>query len=63
MTGKLILAIGCLVPALVAQSGDWPMFGDDPAGTRKSPLTQINSGNVAKLKLAWKYRFRSEKEK
>ena len=67
MTGKLILAIGCVLPVLFAQSaqttaGDWPMFAHDPAATRYSPLTQINPSNVAGLKLAWKYRFRSEKE-
>ena len=39
-----------------------PRYAHDPAGTRYSPLTQINPANVANLKLAWKYRFRSEKE-
>ena len=38
------------------------MYAHDPAGTRYSPLTQISPANVASLKLAWKYRFRSEKE-
>ncbi|MGA2880530.1 MAG: PQQ-binding-like beta-propeller repeat protein [Bryobacteraceae bacterium] len=58
----MILAIGCVLPALLAQNGDWPMYSHDPAGTRYSPLTQITPSNVANLKLAWKYRFRSEKE-
>jgi quinoprotein glucose dehydrogenase len=39
---------------LSAQS-DWPAYAHDPAGQRYSPLTQINSGNVGKLKLAWQY--------
>ncbi len=38
------------------------MFAHDPAATRYSPLAQINPSNVANLKLAWKYRFRSENE-
>jgi glucose dehydrogenase len=34
---------------------DWPAYGHDPSGRRYSPLTQINTGNVGKLKLAWQY--------
>src|SRR5690348_8047336 len=34
---------------------DWPMYNRDLAGTRFSPLTQINTRNVANLKLAWSY--------
>src|SRR5512132_1129737 len=50
---------------LFAQSpapGDWPRYGRDLAGTRFSPLTQISTGNVARLKTAWTYRLRSEAE-
>jgi quinoprotein glucose dehydrogenase len=39
---------------LFAQT-DWPSYAHDPAGQRYSPLTQINTSNVAKLKLAWRY--------
>ena len=39
---------------LLAQ-GDWPGYGKDPFGQRHSPLTQINTANVAKLKPAWHY--------
>jgi glucose dehydrogenase len=39
---------------------DWPMFNRDLAGTRYSPLTQINTGNVARLTPAWRYRFNEE---
>jgi quinoprotein glucose dehydrogenase len=38
-----------------AQNGDWPMYQHDPASTRYSPLTQINTANVADLKQAWVY--------
>jgi quinoprotein glucose dehydrogenase len=34
----------------------WPNYGHDPAGTRYSPLSQINRQNVAQLKVAWTYR-------
>ncbi len=43
-----------VVSALHAQS-DWPNYGHDPAAQRYSPLTQINAGNVARLKPAWQY--------
>jgi quinoprotein glucose dehydrogenase len=33
--------------------GDWPMYGRDYAGTRFSPLTQIDTSNVAGLAQAW----------
>ncbi len=34
----------------------WPVYGGDFEGTKYSALTQINRGNVAKLKPAWIYR-------
>ena len=34
------------------------MFNRDLAGTRYSPLTQINTTNVANLKVAWTYKLR-----
>ena len=39
------------------------MYSHDLAGTRYSPLTQINTKNVANLKPAWTYRLRSEAER
>ena len=39
---------------------DWPMFNRDLAGTRYSPLKQIDPGNVSKLTKAWQYRFNRE---
>ena len=32
---------------------EWPSYGGDPGGSRYSPLTQINKGNVSQLKVAW----------
>src|ERR1700694_5552054 len=63
----MILAGGAMLPALWAQAGkapnvaaDWPMYNRDLAATRFSPLTQINAGNVARLAVAWSYRFRQD---
>ena len=58
----MLLIAGSTLP-LFAQSQadrDWPMFNRDLAGTRYSPLTQINTANVAKLTKAWPYRFNRE---
>jgi glucose dehydrogenase len=38
----------------VSVSG-WETYGGDALGRRYSPLTQINSNNVPRLKLAWQY--------
>src|SRR5215475_12917184 len=58
----LIVAVGALLPLLAqtpksAPGADWPMYNRDLAGTRYSSLTQINTGNVANLKMAWSYRL------
>src|ERR1700729_588978 len=55
----LAIALPIAPPNLHAQSGDWPMYNRDPAGTRFSPLTQINTKNVGKLIKAWSYPLRS----
>ena len=34
---------------------NWPNYGGNKAGNRYSPLSQINSGNVKSLKVAWMY--------
>lgn len=36
-------------------NADWPAYGGNPAGSRYSPLTQINLGNVATLKPTWTF--------
>jgi glucose dehydrogenase len=64
----LSLSAFLLVRAAAAQSaktppGDWPMFNRDLAGTRYSPLTQINTTNVTKLERVWSFRFRTDEER
>jgi quinoprotein glucose dehydrogenase len=39
---------------------DWPTRNRDLAGTRFSPLNQINTENVTKLTQAWSYRLRGD---
>lgn len=49
--------------AQTSRDGEWPMYNRDLAGTRYSPLTQINPDNVARLQKAWSYRLRNEEER
>ena len=37
--------------------GDWPLYSRTLSGTRYSPLTEINTSNVAKLAPAWSIRL------
>jgi alcohol dehydrogenase (cytochrome c) len=36
-------------------SAAWPSFGRDYSNDRYSPLTQVNTGSVARLRLVWTY--------
>jgi glucose dehydrogenase len=62
MFGWSVLFAACALfaaPHALCQSGtDWPMYGHDLGSTRFSPLSQINTGNVANLTVAWKYAMR-----
>jgi quinoprotein glucose dehydrogenase len=40
----------------VAGDGEWSAFGRDPGGSQHSPLAQIDTGNVRRLRLAWTHR-------
>jgi quinoprotein glucose dehydrogenase len=53
-----LLVAGCLA-GLRAQEplvGEWPTYGNDPGGTRYSPLNGITRESVANLRVAWIYR-------
>jgi len=39
---------------------DWPMHNRDLAGTRYSPLNQINTSNVATLVKAWSFKLQPD---
>ena len=61
LTGGLFsLAIWAQTSRPRNPGADWPMFNRDYAGTRFSPLSQINTTNVTKLTRAWSYRLRPE---
>src|SRR5215510_4307699 len=53
-----LLLAGCLhaVRRDSIEIGEWPSYGNDVGGTRYSPLTQIDRGNVTHLQIAWTYR-------
>ena len=51
---RLLFALFCLTSPIYSQT-DWPAFGHDPAGTRYSPLHQINVQNVSMLERAWTF--------
>ncbi len=53
----LLLQSGAVLSAGSAVS-EWPTYGHDSGGMRFSPLTQINTANVAKLQRAWVYHMR-----
>ncbi|HBY61816.1 MAG TPA: pyrrolo-quinoline quinone [Solibacterales bacterium] len=44
-----------LFAAAAAAAQDWPTYHGSPANTKYSALTQINTSNVARLKLAWRF--------
>ena len=48
------LTLGCSTPP-EPQSLDWGMYGNDYANTRYSHLDQVNTENVANLKVAWTF--------
>ena len=56
---SLGVAVSLLVVllAIAARAEDWPHVGNDPGGTRYSPLKQIQKNNVRQLRIAWTYRL------
>lgn len=65
MRTSIALVLGAALVASAAHAGsgaatpapgDWPRYTRDLAGTRYSPLTQINTGNVSKLAPAWSFK-------
>src|SRR5712672_399919 len=54
-----ILGAGSLLAVLAAQAPsrqvEWLYYGGDQAGTKSSPLSDINASNVSRLKIAWQW--------
>src|SRR5215471_8450516 len=51
--GILLAAFVSVLPAQTR--GDWTAYGHDQLGSRFSPLTQIDRGNVSRLTVAWTF--------
>src|ERR1041385_8748913 len=56
---RLLVLLLALLPA-APPAKDWPTQNRDLAGTRYSPLSQINTKNVGQLKQVWTFRLRSD---
>jgi quinoprotein glucose dehydrogenase len=59
------LALALVLPTLASAAGspaDWPAYGNDPGGTRYSPLADITRENVKNLRVAWTYRTKDNAE-
>ena len=60
----LIAAMAVLMPRVSGQStgqpstrnGEWPMYTADLAGSKYSPLDQVNATNFSKLEVAWRFK-------
>ena len=59
-----LVAMALASTSAVAQersaAADWPTYNRDLAGTRYSPLEQIDTSNVGELQEVWSYRFHPE---
>ena len=51
-----LAAAGAAQAQSFPSAGEWNAYGRDAGGTRFSPLDQIDTTNVARLRLAWVYR-------
>src|ERR1700688_1674811 len=52
--GAVVFCCLFVLPRVDAHT-DWSMFGHDPGAMRYSPLNQINTTNVDRLRLAWQF--------
>jgi quinoprotein glucose dehydrogenase len=62
LTAALVILAFAVTPSAQQKKAatpaqEWQTYNHDVGGTRFSPLTEINTGNVANLKQAWVYNF------
>jgi quinoprotein glucose dehydrogenase len=57
---KYAFAAGVIACSAASAQNDWPTYGRDLAGTRYSPLKQINAANVTQLVRVWTYHMAAE---
>ncbi len=55
LTASTVLHAQACKSSTLPRRSDWPVYGGQPEGDHYSPLSQINRGNVHKLKEAWKF--------
>lgn len=55
LLAPLVLAPAAYGGKSTPPAGEWRVYGADHAGSRYSPLEQINAGNFAQLQVAWKW--------
>ena len=56
LVAAMWLACCSAIAAPEANEGAWLAFGRDPGGSQHSPLAQIDTGNVRKLRQVWTHR-------
>jgi quinoprotein glucose dehydrogenase len=50
-----IILLASAFASVAAAQTDWPIYGHDPGGRQYSPLKEIDTRNVSKLRVAWTY--------
>jgi quinoprotein glucose dehydrogenase len=55
---KCLPALWWLAISATLRAQEWPSYGNDPGGTRYSPLAQIHRGNVRRLRAVWTFHTR-----
>src|SRR5262245_62089440 len=50
-----LLLMQVVLGSFALRAQEWPHYGNDPGGSKYSPLKQINKQNVDRLKPAWTY--------
>ena len=58
VSAAVLVVVGCagMLSDSAPRPDEWPSYGNDPGGTRYSPLGQIDRTNVVRLRPAWTYR-------
>lgn len=54
---SLMIPVACVLSAgkVTAQRVDWPIYGSDAGATKYSPAADMNTRNVAALRVAWEW--------
>ena len=53
---RLLIVVAFLHAGVANAEDGWPYYGNDAGGSRYSPLTQIDAGNLDQLEVAWQFR-------